>query len=383
MVQGSFFLIRRDLWERLGGFDLDLRDVRRGGRPLPPRPRRRRPAADDPGGHDRPLPRRLLARAPTREIMTLKAQGDDDPPPPARPGSSRSALFLLGLWPWTPHGQRRHPGAADRPRRPSPRPRRTGARSGGPAPTGCRGYPPQPGAAPPEAQPAAGRGGGRVGTVGARPRRAARFCRPARLGEHRDEHDAVGIEREGALEQQPRQSAVEVPCPAGRQRRPERRIGGGAGLSAARLPSTPKTECTIAPKPAAGGARAGPRPARPAPAAPAAPPRRGRRWRSRRARPPRRSPPPPPGPCRTARIVLERAQHRLVGQRRGRRRRAARRGRDGRCRDGAGSPRASRCSSSGVSGRACGRLHPGAAQERRAAPAPPAPPGAPPASAPP
>ena len=46
MVQGSFLLIRRDALGRARRLRPELRDVRRGGRSLPPRARERRPAAD-------------------------------------------------------------------------------------------------------------------------------------------------------------------------------------------------------------------------------------------------------------------------------------------------------------------------------------------------
>ena len=47
VVQGSFFLIRRDLWERLGGFDLAFVMYGEEQDLCLPRHRPRRPAADD------------------------------------------------------------------------------------------------------------------------------------------------------------------------------------------------------------------------------------------------------------------------------------------------------------------------------------------------
>jgi GT2 family glycosyltransferase len=99
VVQGSFFLIRRDLWERLGGFDpvflmygeeqdLCLRARAAGARP------RMTPEATIVHYHG------ASSRRAAREIMTLKAQVTlvrRHLPPWQRP----LALFLLGFWPWS------------------------------------------------------------------------------------------------------------------------------------------------------------------------------------------------------------------------------------------------------------------------------------------
>jgi GT2 family glycosyltransferase len=99
VVQGSFFLIRRDLWEELGGFDptfvmygeeqdLCLRAWAVGARP------RMTPEATIVHFHG------ASSRRAAREIMTLKAQATlirRHFPAWQRP----LALFLLGAWPWS------------------------------------------------------------------------------------------------------------------------------------------------------------------------------------------------------------------------------------------------------------------------------------------
>jgi len=99
VVQGSFFLIRRDLWERLGGFDatfvmygeeqdLCLRARAAGARP------RMTPEATIVHFHG------ASSRRAAREIMTLKARATmirRHFPAWQRP----LGLFLLGAWPWS------------------------------------------------------------------------------------------------------------------------------------------------------------------------------------------------------------------------------------------------------------------------------------------
>ena len=99
VVQGSFFLIRRDFWEELGGFDpsfvmygeeqdLCLRAAARGARP------RMTPKAEIVHFHG------ASSRRAAREIMTLKASAtviQRHFPPWQRP----IGLFLLRLWPWS------------------------------------------------------------------------------------------------------------------------------------------------------------------------------------------------------------------------------------------------------------------------------------------
>lgn len=99
VVQGSFFLIRRDFWEELGGFDpsfvmygeeqdLCLRAAARGARP------RMTPEAEIVHFHG------ASSRRAEREIMTLKANAtviQRHFPAWKRP----LGLFLLRLWPWS------------------------------------------------------------------------------------------------------------------------------------------------------------------------------------------------------------------------------------------------------------------------------------------
>jgi GT2 family glycosyltransferase len=99
VVQGSFLLIRRALWEALGGFDpafvmygeeqdLCLRAARLGARP------RMTPEATIVHFHG------ASSRRAAREIMTLKARVTlvrRHFPAWQRP----VALFLLGFWPWS------------------------------------------------------------------------------------------------------------------------------------------------------------------------------------------------------------------------------------------------------------------------------------------
>ena len=143
VVQGSFFLIRRDaLGARsaastatfvMYGEEADLCRRARAAR---------RPAADDARGDDRPLPRRLVA---ARRPRDHDAEGAGDADPPALPGLAAAARAVparvLAL---EPHGQRRRARAAERPARASPRPRPCGATSGGRAPTGAGAIPPPP-----------------------------------------------------------------------------------------------------------------------------------------------------------------------------------------------------------------------------------------------
>ncbi len=99
VVQGSFFLIRRELWDRLGGFDLSYvmygeeADLCRRARARGARPRMT-PRATIVHFHG------ASSRRADREIMTLKAQATM-----IRrhfPAWQRGAgLFLLGAWPWT------------------------------------------------------------------------------------------------------------------------------------------------------------------------------------------------------------------------------------------------------------------------------------------
>jgi hypothetical protein len=99
VVQGSFFLIRRDLWEELGGFDptfvmygeeqdLCRRATRLGARP------RMTPEATIVHFHG------ASSRRAAREIMTLKARVTlirRHFPAWQQP----IGLFLLGFWPWS------------------------------------------------------------------------------------------------------------------------------------------------------------------------------------------------------------------------------------------------------------------------------------------
>jgi GT2 family glycosyltransferase len=99
VVQGSFFLIRRELWEHLGGFDpvflmygeeqdLCLRARAAGARP------RMTPEATIIHYHG------ASSRRADREIMTLKARATlirRHFPAWQRP----LGLFLLGVWPWS------------------------------------------------------------------------------------------------------------------------------------------------------------------------------------------------------------------------------------------------------------------------------------------
>lgn len=99
VVQGSFFLIRRDVWERLGGFDptfvmygeeqdLCLRATARGARP------RMTPEAEIVHFHG------ASSRRAAREIMTLKATVTVVKrhfPAWQRP----LGVFLLEAWPWS------------------------------------------------------------------------------------------------------------------------------------------------------------------------------------------------------------------------------------------------------------------------------------------
>lgn len=99
VVQGSFFLIRRDFWERLGGFDPafvmygEEQDLCLRARALGARPRMT-PEATIVHFHG------ASSRRAAREIMTLKAQATlirRHLPVWQRP----LGLFLLGAWPWS------------------------------------------------------------------------------------------------------------------------------------------------------------------------------------------------------------------------------------------------------------------------------------------
>ena len=99
VVQGSFFLVRRALWDRLGGFDPVFRmygeeqDLCLRARGLGARPRMT-PEATIVHYHG------ASSRRADREIMTLKAQVTlvrRHLPAWQRP----MALFLLGFWPWS------------------------------------------------------------------------------------------------------------------------------------------------------------------------------------------------------------------------------------------------------------------------------------------
>jgi GT2 family glycosyltransferase len=99
VVQGSFFLIRRDFWEELGGFDASFvmygeeSDLCRRARGRGARPRMT-PEATIVHFHG------ASSRRADREIMTLKAQATmirRHFPAWQRP----LGLFLLGLWPWS------------------------------------------------------------------------------------------------------------------------------------------------------------------------------------------------------------------------------------------------------------------------------------------
>ncbi len=118
VVQGSFFLIRRALWERMGGFDPTFvmygeeADLCRRARAAGARPRMT-PEATIIHYHGAASKSRA-----SREIMTLKAKST----------MIRRHLPRLAAGPCPvpaqdvaldPHGQRRHPGAADRARRPA------------------------------------------------------------------------------------------------------------------------------------------------------------------------------------------------------------------------------------------------------------------------
>ena len=100
VVQGSFFLIRRDLWERIGGFDLTFvmygeeADLCRRARAVGAQPRMT-PEATIIHYHG------AASKTPAaRKILTLKAKSTM-----IRrhlPGwQQRPALFLLRMWPWT------------------------------------------------------------------------------------------------------------------------------------------------------------------------------------------------------------------------------------------------------------------------------------------
>lgn len=99
VVQGSFLLIRRALWERLGGFDPafvmygEEQDLCRRARALGARPRMT-PEATIVHYHG------ASSRRAAREIMTLKARVTlvrRHFPAWQQP----LALFLLGFWPWS------------------------------------------------------------------------------------------------------------------------------------------------------------------------------------------------------------------------------------------------------------------------------------------
>jgi GT2 family glycosyltransferase len=99
VVQGSFFLIRRELWERLGGLDPvflmygEEQDLCLRARGLGARPRMT-PEATIVHYHG------ASSRRADREIMTLKARVTlvrRHLPPWQQP----MALFLLGFWPWS------------------------------------------------------------------------------------------------------------------------------------------------------------------------------------------------------------------------------------------------------------------------------------------
>jgi GT2 family glycosyltransferase len=99
VVQGSFFLIRRELWQALGGFDATFvmygeeQDLCRRARRLGARPRMT-PEATIVHFHG------ASSRRAEREIMTLKAQATmirRHFPPWQRP----LGLFLLAAWPWS------------------------------------------------------------------------------------------------------------------------------------------------------------------------------------------------------------------------------------------------------------------------------------------
>lgn len=99
VVQGSFFLIRRDLWQRLGGFDPSFvmygeeQDLCLRARALGARPRMT-PEAEIVHFHG------ASSRKVAREIMTLKATmtvARRHLPAWQRP----LGVFLLKAWPWT------------------------------------------------------------------------------------------------------------------------------------------------------------------------------------------------------------------------------------------------------------------------------------------
>jgi GT2 family glycosyltransferase len=99
VVQGSFFLIRRELWQALGGFDPTFvmygeeQDLCRRARALGARPRMT-PEATIVHYHG------AASRRADREIMTLKARATlirRHFPAWQRP----LGLFLLGFWPWS------------------------------------------------------------------------------------------------------------------------------------------------------------------------------------------------------------------------------------------------------------------------------------------
>ena len=99
VVQGSFFLIRRDFWEEFGGFDASFvmygeeADLCRRARLRGARPRMT-PEATIVHFHG------ASSRRAAREIMTLKAQATmirRHFPAWQRP----FGLFLLGFWPWS------------------------------------------------------------------------------------------------------------------------------------------------------------------------------------------------------------------------------------------------------------------------------------------
>jgi len=99
VVQGSFFLIRRALWERLGGFDLafvmygEEQDLCRRAARLRARPRMT-PEATIVHYHG------ASSRRAAREIMTLKARVTlirRHFPAWQQP----IGMFLLGFWPWS------------------------------------------------------------------------------------------------------------------------------------------------------------------------------------------------------------------------------------------------------------------------------------------
>ena len=75
IVTGCLFLIGRESWDRLGGFDPGLRDVWRRGRSVPARAKARSAPRDHPGGDDHPLRRRLGKGARRQAGAPVAGQG--------------------------------------------------------------------------------------------------------------------------------------------------------------------------------------------------------------------------------------------------------------------------------------------------------------------